>query len=131
MENLRRGTERQSFAIRPKFCGNCAFHQEIKWNYGVLSSGINPFQANVSFYTLPWNVLITLFTKLKLISKTWDFNCTVRYIRWHEISAKHYSNTSQKIKVSVIEIFSKCKQIRRKLRTCSNLLKENLIFCAV
>ena len=44
------------------------------------------------------------------------------------------TNTVQKMKFS-IDFFSKCDQIRRKLRICSHLLKksvtENLIFCAV
>ena len=43
--------------------------------------------------------------------------------------------TSQKIKFSIKDFFSKCKQIRRKLRTWSYLLQislmENFIFCAV
>ena len=41
---------------------------------------------------------------------------------------------SQKMKFSIKDIFSKCDQIRRKLRICSYLLKkslmENFIFCA-
>ena len=43
--------------------------------------------------------------------------------------------TAQKIKFSIEDFFSKCDQIRRKLRIWSHLLKkpliENLIFCAV
>ena len=43
--------------------------------------------------------------------------------------------TSQKSKFSIKDFFSKCDQIRRKLRTWSHLLKkslmENFIFCAV
>ena len=42
--------------------------------------------------------------------------------------------TAQKMKFSIKNFFSKCDQIRRKLRTCSYLLKkslmENFIFCA-
>ena len=44
-------------------------------------------------------------------------------------------NTAQKIKFSIKDFFSKCDQIRRKLRLWSHLLKkslkENFIFCAV
>ena len=44
-------------------------------------------------------------------------------------------NTAQKMKFSIKEFFSKCDQIRRKLRIWSHLLKkslmENFIFCAV
>ena len=43
--------------------------------------------------------------------------------------------TAQKMKFSIKVYFSKCNQIRRKLRIWSQLLKkssmENLIFCAV
>ena len=43
--------------------------------------------------------------------------------------------TTQKMKFSIKDFFSKCDQIRRKLRIWSHLLKkslmENLIFCAV
>ena len=50
----------------------------------------------------------------------------------HSLS-KHY--TAQKMKFSIKDFFSKCDQIRRKLRISSHLLKkslmENLIFCAV
>ena len=44
-------------------------------------------------------------------------------------------NTAQKMKFSIKDLFSKCDQIRRKLRIWSHLLKkslmENFIFCAV
>ena len=44
-------------------------------------------------------------------------------------------STTQKMKFSIQYFFSKCNQIRRKLRIWSNLLKkvlmENFIFCAV
>ena len=43
--------------------------------------------------------------------------------------------TTQKMKFSITDFFSKCDQIRRKLRIWSHLLKksitENFIFCAV
>ena len=43
--------------------------------------------------------------------------------------------TAQKMKFSIMDFFSKCDQIRRKLRIWSHLLKEslveNFIFCAV
>ena len=44
-------------------------------------------------------------------------------------------NTAQKMKFSIKGFFSKCDQIRKKLRIWSHLLKkslmENFIFCAV
>ena len=43
--------------------------------------------------------------------------------------------TAHKMKFPIKSFFSKCDQIRRKLRICSHLLKkswmENFIFCAV
>ena len=44
-------------------------------------------------------------------------------------------SSAQKMKLSTKDFFSKCNQIRRKLRIWSHLLKkslmENFIFCAV
>ena len=37
----------------------------------------------------------------------------------------------QKMKFSIKDLFSKCDQIRRKLRIWSDLLIKSLIFCAV
>ena len=49
--------------------------------------------------------------------------------------AIQYITTAQKIKFSIKDFFSKCDQIRRKLRIWSHLLEkslmENFIFCAV
>ena len=43
--------------------------------------------------------------------------------------------TAQKMKFSIQNFFSKCDQIRKKLRICLHLLKkslmENFVFCAV
>ena len=50
-------------------------------------------------------------------------------------SERYIIYTAQKIKFSIKDFFSKCDQIRRKLRILSHLLKkslmENFIFCAV
>ena len=35
--------------------------------------------------------------------------------------------TAQKMKFSIKDFFSKCEQIRRKLRICSHLLKKSLV----
>ena len=48
----------------------------------------------------------------------------------------HYSiTTAQKMKFPIKVFFTKCDQIRRKLRICSHLLKkslmQNFIFCAM
>ena len=44
-------------------------------------------------------------------------------------------NTAQKMKISIMDFFSKCDQIRSFLRIWSHLLKksltENIIFCVV
>ena len=44
-------------------------------------------------------------------------------------------NTAQKMKIVIKDLFSKCDQIRRKLRIWSHLLKkslmENFFFCVV
>ena len=51
------------------------------------------------------------------------------------LSERHVIHTAQKMKFSIKDLFSKCDQIRRKLRIWSHLLKkslmENFIFCAV
>ena len=43
--------------------------------------------------------------------------------------------TAQKMKLSIQNFFSKCDQIRKKLRICLHLLKKslmkNFVFCAV
>ena len=51
------------------------------------------------------------------------------------LNTSHYSDTAQKMKFSMKNFFSKCDQIRMKLRIWLDLLKnslmENFIFCAV
>ena len=51
------------------------------------------------------------------------------------LELKFMDYTAQKMKFSIEDFFSKCDQIRRKLRIWSHLLKksliENFIFCAV
>ena len=50
-------------------------------------------------------------------------------------TSQRYSDTTQKMKFSIKDFFSKCKQIRRNLRIWSHLLKkalmENFISCLV
>ena len=52
-----------------------------------------------------------------------------------QLSAEVKIYTHKKMKFSIKDFFSKCDQIRRKLRIYSHLLKkflmENFIFCAV
>ena len=54
---------------------------------------------------------------------------------WNEKSFAYFIHTAQKMKFCTKDFFSKCDQIRRKLRIWSHLLKksliENFIFCAV
>ena len=63
-------------------------------------------------------LFILRLTGLQLSRREWDVICT-----------------TQKMKFSIKGFFSKCDQIRKKLRIWSHLLKkslmENFIFCAV
>ena len=55
------------------------------------------------------------------------------YKKQSSVQSRFCHNTAQKMKFSIKYFFSKCDQIRRKLRICSHLLKslmENFIFCA-
>ena len=51
------------------------------------------------------------------------------------IGSQHFKNTAQIFKLSIKDFFSKCDQIRRKLRIWSHLPKKslmrNFIFCGV
>ena len=71
-------------------------------------------------------------------------NVTILYLRSYEMLTQEFAEsswyityyyTAQKMKFSVKDFFSKCGQIRRKLRIWSHLLKksfmENFILCAV
>ena len=71
-------------------------------------------------------------------------NVTILYLRSYEMLTQEFAEsswyityyyTAQKMKFSVEDFFSKCGQIRRKLRIWSHLLKksfmENFILCAV
>ena len=53
----------------------------------------------------------------------------------HQNARQCHAHIAQKMKFSIKDFFSKCDQIRRKLRFWSHLLKktlmENFIFCAV
>ena len=51
----------------------------------------------------------------------------VKKILQKEIATGYESDTAQKMKFSIKDIFSKCDQIRRKLQICSHLLKKSLI----
>ena len=52
-----------------------------------------------------------------------------------QINSEYMSSSTQKMKFSIKDFFSKCDQIRRKLRIWSHLQKkcltENFIFCPV
>ena len=68
---------------------------------------------------------------------SWNLPCNVVYLPWIEtfqFRGKSF-HTAQKMRFSIKDFFSKCEEIRRKLRIWSHLLKksliENLIFCAV
>ena len=66
------------------------------------------------------------------------WNCSI-ILKWknkHEcLGIKIITHTAQKMKISIEDFFSKCDQIRSKLRIWSHLLRKslmkNFIFCAV
>ena len=62
-----------------------------------------------------------------------DLKSLKNFIKFRESGEQ--AHTAQKMKFSIKDLFSKCDQIRRKLRIWSHLLKkslmENFIFCAV
>ena len=83
-----------------------------------------------NFSNFAWNCFTNLmrFENLTevLISHFW---------RFLDIQNIANNDTAQKMKFSIKDLFSKCDQIRRKLRIWSHLLKksliENFIFCMV
>ena len=93
--------------------------QQIKWTgpEQLALSAHNAFDR--VFFNCIWRRQISL-------CKSWWL--------W-EVLDKSEAFTAQKIKFSIKDFFSKCDQIRRKLRICSHLLKkslmENFIFRAV
>ena len=56
-------------------------------------------------------------------------------VRNHRACSLKKNNSAQKVKFSITDFFSKCDQIRSKLRVWSHLLKksamQNSIFCTV
>ena len=58
-----------------------------------------------------------------------------RLFNWNRFKCPEILNTAQEMKFSIKDFFSKCDQIRQKLRIWSDLLKKslmgNFIFCAV
>ena len=88
-------------------------------------------------------VNITAEGKRHLGAVIWNTEYRGEYVKnlvkdWNNqpiLSTIAETHTAQKMKFSIKDFFSKCEQIRRKLRICSHLLKksliENVIFCAV
>ena len=68
-----------------------------------------------------------------MLSIWWNY-LIGKFIKWYEVGCLN-SYTAQKMKFSIKNFFSKCDQIRRKLRIWSHILKksliENFIFCPV
>ena len=69
-----------------------------------------------------------------------QFSIYRTYVRYFASQMFNYimywsQKVHKKMKFSIKDFFSKCEQIRRKLRICSHLLKkslmENFVFCAV
>ena len=98
----------QNFLLRDSYQGNILYKSiTIGWMWSGMSSHVQTC-LNVSRGELGWSR---------------GDKVTLRIV------------TTQKMKFSIKEFFSKCDQIRRKLRIWSHLLKkslmENFIFCAV
>ena len=90
------------------------------------------FYTKSSLHRSCFSVTITKFSR-NLFSKTPPGNCPT--VTVFSTLIKLYCETAQKMKLSIRDCFSKCDQIRWKLRIWSHLLKksltENFIFCAV
>ena len=79
------------------------------------------------------------FYSLNVFTKRSHHRCSTGFssrLCWRLLkSRKSLTVTAQKMKFSIKDFFSKCDQIRRKLRIWSHLLKkswmENFIFCGV
>ena len=78
-------------------------------------------------------IYVSMFIYLRLLVTVFLF-CPLDELYVTEIRSSDIS-TAQKMKFSIKDFFSKCEQIRRKLRICSVLLKksliENFIICAM
>ena len=93
-----------------------------------------------SFWYLTFSVAVEYLVKYsgfiwwRLVLSIWWNYCIGKFIEWYEIDCLN-SYTAQKMKFSIKNFFSKCDQIRRKLRIWSHLQKksliENFIFCPV
>ena len=84
-----------------------------------------------------WPEFALLWKVTKVIANFSDVN-KLKYCDFGQLCAAsllHGSFTAQKMKFSIKDFFSKCDQIRRKLRIWSHLLKkslmENFVFCLV
>ena len=120
-----------------------------KWKYASNLPGF----SQMTWYTEQKNIMFGCLTHLHSKSIDWflyECNTGTSRVNAMDSSAKvqwsfslvdlteaysEPSHTTQKMKFSIKDFFSKCDQIRRKLRIWSHLLKrfliENLIFCAV
>ena len=77
----------------------------------------------------------TIHPYVSLEANGWIYYETINMVKplWFERPQFPLSITTQKMKFSIKDFFSKCDQIRRFLRICSHLMKkslmENFIFC--
>ena len=114
-----------------------SLEKKLIWKWSFLSQRLN-YLALIVWLT-HWLVFAFGFI---LLSQ--HFSAEL-YVAFQLFSAKSINNlknfhrlfihTAQKMKFSMKDFFSKCEQIRRKLRIRSHLLKKslmkNFIFCAV
>ena len=110
--------------------------QEIRWNFGILRNVnielMRRFQKHVR------NSIKYLNFRLVCLTGFWMYlrSTAKKLFKVNNKSFKTTSkDTAQKMKFYIKGFFSKCDQIRRKLRIWSHLLTkslmENFIFCAV
>ena len=112
---------------RSKWCTsfqNCSVNKNMKTLYilHIKRKIVNHFRSKFHFYT-PENI------------RKPEVFLRFQGVRRYRLRLKFGSITRQKMKFSIKDFFSKCHQIRRKLRIWSHLLKksliENFIFCTV
>ena len=97
---------------------------------------LKKYKLVVDEWTLPFSFSESLKLMHLVCSQRQSYLLQFSFASFHwYVRNKYVTNTSQKMKFPIKDFFSKCDQIRKKLRIWSHLLKkslmENFIFCAV
>ena len=102
------------------------------YHYFLLLVKINTFMTEISYRNQYTNLLFTGFCMIGA-SAIKELNSQQQFINLQSFIV--FFSTAQKMKFFIKNLFSKCDQIRQKLRIWSHLLKksliENLFFCTV